>query len=188
MRKLFLWLFIPFLLFAEENYTGVGDTASITSILVDGTKQYTTIFNMRGEDLWVLIFVNDTAEALFGNDSINFEWGIQLGFWCFDSARALDTLWGDHIVMDTIEQDSLGKSNNARMSPSGDVTYALRGVDSSNTVTGYCYQQRKIEIEDVWAPLFRGWVHSLGDPNADENALDIRFQFIQKAYNPVRRK
>jgi len=186
MRKLLL-LLIPFLLFADENYTGVGDTASISSVLVDGTKQYTTVFNMRGEDVWIAMLVDDTAESGFANDSTYYEWGIQLGSPCLDSGETEDTVWEDHIVIDTMVVDSFGVSNNATMGTDGAITRYISGIDTSS-VSGYATQMRKPDITDVYAPLIRGWVNSLGDPSKDGNGLDIRFQFIQKAYVPTRRR
>lgn len=179
MKTFLLLMLIPLFLYAGENYNGFKDTSSISGVLVDGTKKYTTAFDLSpGHDFWIIAMVNDTSEDGFASDSINFEWGIQVGNWCLDTGEAADTCWEAHTPVDTIAQDSLGVSNNYTFA-NGAITRTKGGVDTLS-VGGYAYQMVKIDLDDIWGCFIRGWVNSLGDPSKDGYGLDIRFHFMQR--------
>lgn len=194
MKKLLLILVLFSLTYAGWrdsvvlNRNGWSDTASISGILVDGTKKYTSIFNLGdGMDLLVICKVNDTAEAGFADDSVNFEWGIQTGCQCLDTGGTLDTCWDEHIVCDTMDAGAYGTANNQLMGTNRSLTRTLGGHDTTS-LDGYVYQVRNPEFDDIWNCLVRGWVNSIGDPSKDGAGLDLQFQFIQKQYNFFRRK
>ena len=191
----FFWIFILALnLFAGWrdsvclNWNGYTDTASISGTLTDGTKKYTSFFVIGDNmDLIAVCMVDDTAEAGFADDSVNYEWGIQTACVCLDSGETIDTCLDEEIVLDTMDAGAYGTANVQTMGTDESVTRTLGGHDTTN-VDGYVYQVRRPEYRDIWNCLVRGWVNSIGDPSKDGAGLDIRFQFIQKQYNSVRRK
>jgi hypothetical protein len=164
------------------NWNGWLDTASITDTLIDGTKSYTRVFPLAdGSDVRVICLVDDTAEAGFADDSVNFEWGYQSGSLCLDSGETIDTCWDIPCVIDTCDAGNYSTLTVSTMSVTGEISRTLQTVDTL-LIDGYAMQSRAPDIMNEWDMLIRFWVNSLGDPSKDGAALDIRFQFIQKQY------
>lgn len=195
MKKIFISVFLMAVMvfpasWRIENWRGLGDTTSITDTLDSNTVYYAhTAWSLTdGEDIRFICKVNDTAEAGFASDSVNFEWGYVLGNLCFDSTDSLiDTCWKkvNPIVLDTMTVDSFGVQNFGKVAADGSFTSSLGVIDTSE-VAGFAIQD--IWFVPEWAMLIRPYVKGLGDANADAKALKIKFEMVRREYSQIREK
>lgn len=191
MKKLFLALLVPFLLFASENYNGVNDTLRITDTLAADSIRYTATFNLSDclaafEKLRTVVLANDTSSAGCTSDSLHFIWGIQTGSMVLDSTfAAFDTAWDDTITVDTFNIDSISATNMAKIGTDGKVTWTRdQGVDTSY-VTGFAYQSR--EYQPPWDELARYWAAGISGQKSSR-AIVLMFHNKYPIYKATRRQ
>ena len=192
MRKATLILFLMVgLVFGQVyNTTPYTDTCWITDTLDSATVYYGKTFNVADAQplKYMVCKVNDTAEAGYANDSVQFEWGYERGFLSLDSAADEDTVWERvHIFVDSMCVGNFGAAiisgtvTHDILTP--DFTYA--GEADTSNVTGFAVQVRPLGNYH-YSHFIRPWVKSLGKANKDAAALYLQFHLIQKKYSYTR--
>jgi len=171
----------------DLNWNGYGDTSIITDTLDSATIYYGGFLPMsRYENLKITVKCNDTAEAGFKNDSVNFEWGFQTGTFSKDSAGKRDTIFAkeDRFIVDTMCADSFGVGTAGSINSSGTLTRSWNQASDTSQIIGYAIQRRQFSPE--WDVLIRPWAKSLGGLNKDGAPLKLIFQFDQRTAKPVK--
>lgn len=183
MRRSFLFVILAAALVSAAptlNWTGYGtDTyTDITDSLGASQVKYSDVYQLSSfEDSRIVLCVDDTSSAGFASDSIVIEWGYQTGSVVLNSSDALDTLWDDRIVMDTISTDSAGIARTGIASADGSLTRYWEQHSDTSSVSGYMCQSRWFVPE--WDILVRFWVNGLTG-NELGSTQKIRFQFRQR--------
>lgn len=184
MKKMFLLLFVLVSLgFSVNNpkvtnWVGYLDTAIISTVLDSGTVYYGRVFNLTEyEDCRMVNMVNDTDEAGFAGDSINYIWGYQTGAIILNALNVVDTAWDDRMVVDSTAAGDFGKDTLGVVDPTGTLTRLYKYSDTLN-VTGYAYQSRWIIPE--WDCLWRPWAMGIGGLMNKQSAPDLRFAIIRR--------
>lgn len=169
---------------ADNNYNGRKDSASVLEFKADSLK-YTKNFSLsHGEDVRIVLKVDDTTSAGFASDAVKIQWGYQTGVPCYDSAGNVDTCYDTRIVIDTMDVDSFGIENLGVAGADLSLTRTFGPADTSN-VTGYAYQSRAIVPE--WDALIRFWVQGLAGNEAVSDQVVI-FNMFRRTYMSVRQK
>lgn len=195
MKKLlFFVLLFNRLIFASyaHNWTGLGDTLSITDTLDSLEVHYTEAYELSPyyEDLYVICKANDTGTASFNNDSLFFEWGYEVGYICLDSSGDEDTLWDDRITVDTMCADSFGTANVETQGTDGDFDQTLLNDVDTSDVSGFACQVRR--IQPPWGILIRFYASGLGNAGAagarqrDDQPLELWFDVKRRYFVPMR--
>lgn len=190
MKKMVFWLLLACLsTFALENWTGWKDTLAVRDTLDSATAYYTnpTLLSQY-ENIRLIVLCDDTAEAGFSGDSVNFRYGYQTGAKVLDTNSQtlytiVDTAWDDRIVLDTFTVDSFGVAHVGTYGSDGTLTRTWKNVDTTY-VSGYAYQSRNFSPE--WDLFIRFWVESLGGANADGKALRLFLVPIRRVYSNTR--
>lgn len=175
-----------------KNWEGLQDTARIDSFnalqLLFGRAFPLT----EGEDIQIIMKVDDSTQAGFANDSTKFHWGFQTGSLTKDTAGNVDTIFQgeDIVVLDTCLTDSFGLSVKSTQASNGVITKTLRGVDTSS-VTGWAIQRRWAVPE--WGLLIRPWVQGLAVTgseigNLTGEELVLEFQINRRIGTQIIRK
>lgn len=203
MKKLFFLLFFA-LAFNRlsygsyaHNYNGTGDTLSINETLDSLEVHYTEALELSPfyEDLVVTSMCDDTGIAGFGNDSVNYEWGFEIGIILLDSSGNEDTLWDDRVVVDTMCADSFGVENIESLGVNGTFTQTLLNDVDTSDVSGYACQTRK--VSGIWGVLIRYFAKGIGNAvgagsagarQRDDQDIEIFFDTKWRTFVPVRRK
>lgn len=187
MKKfLFILAFVGFCFATgpNTNWNGLGDTSSIDSLMADSLK-YSRVFELsKHEDIAVIVKCDDTTSALFASDSIQVEYGYEVGYIVYNSSGAKDTAWSPKIVLDTIKNDSLGKMRGGFVLPDGTDTTYLGSLDTSN-VSGFANQISWFVPR--WGILIRYFAQGLAGNNADNPLLWV-FDHKRRLFVGTRQK
>jgi len=183
MKSILLVLLIAGIVAAQFNYSGYRDTVAVTAFNADSSGVTRAFELSQFENLRVHAMANDTSSAGYDGDSIQFQWGIQLGDIVINSSAKRDTTWLEKILVDTFDimtagnlvapvktTDSLGFVGQARLF-----------IDTSN-VTGYAIQSRA--VVPYWAPIFRFWYAGIGD-NITGSYVRLIFGQTRRQYSVV---
>lgn len=166
---------------AVVNTKGWLDTATISAVLAEDTLRRTAAFSLTdGEDIALLLKVDDTTSAGFASDSVQFFYWYESGFVTEDSAGNRDTAWmaESPIVIDTMSSDSFGVSVNGYCTASG-YTYPNWDNRADTTyLTGYATQIR--QILPFWGDLIRFGATGMADNCG--SALVIVFEVRRRAF------
>lgn len=185
MIKRLIFILLPLVVMAQENYNGLGDTAYILDTLQTDTLKYTKVFLLSAnENLRVIIKTDDTSTAGFASDSIAFDFGYQTGEVVYNSAGTRDTAWDDRMQIDSMVGDSFGVANVGTTDADAVLTRYYGGVDTSS-VSGFAIKSRLIVPE--WGTLIRFWAK--GRPtNRKGKILLLCFDLKRRQYSNVRSK
>jgi hypothetical protein len=164
-----LLLFYYLLTAAPVTHNGWSDVDSIGTTI--GNDTVTKVFGSKwsdwsgAEDAAFLIKVNDTSTARFAKDSIDFIFGVQLGFITTDSTRAkrvIDTAKSIYIDIDTFRISNAGTIRTWRLDNDG-LAYTGDGVDTLD-VRGFATQiipMTGARQLPSWAHIIRPYVKGL---------------------------
>lgn len=163
---------------ANNNWRGTLDTAKIHDVLGEDSLIYTSwLWLGKGENLRIICKADKKGDAGFASDSLEFDWGFQVGTIVRDSAGNLDTLADmKRIKLDAFSTDSLGKGPYEKTQDTL-YTYGNQnlGVDTSS-VSNWAVQNLLAIPE--WSPLIRFWV--MGNTDITADTLDIEFELHQR--------
>ena len=186
IKQLLTILFITFATFAtnNDNWNWLLDIGEIEDTLTNGVTGYTEAFNLsNGEDTRVLLMVDDTSSAGFASDSVNIVWGYQTGSMVINTSNVVDTLWDDHITIDTCVTDSFGVSVHGSVASDGSLTREWNQRSDTSSVTGYAVQSRWFIPE--WDMVIRFWSTGVTGNNGDSELL-LRIAYKQRLWSNVK--
>lgn len=129
----------------------------------------------------LIMKVDDSTAAGFADDSTEFGWGYQLGFFVLDSAGNVDTLWPDAgwVSVDTVANSGLGATDGSAYSTAqGTATFTWSGASGeadTSLIPGYAVQFRRVQVP--FADVFRLYADGLTGNNADTLDLVIEAHF-----------
>lgn len=186
-RFMFCFLLLVGCVFSAENWNGWRDTSAVIDTLEADTIKYSKAFSLTdGEDVRVVLLHDDTSSAGFSSDSMKVQWGYQTGCPVLDSGGSIDTIWDDFIVIDTLDDDSLGKARSVygSVTYSGTLTREWKKRSDTLSVSGYAIQNRWFVPE--WNVLIRYFVKGLTGNNAG-CSNEFRFMHCQREGAKVKR-
>lgn len=189
MCKFFaLLLLIGGFTFGQMNYSGYKDTVAVSDFNADSSGVTKAFDLSRYEDLRVAVYADDSSEAGYDSDSINFAWGIQFGNVVINTSGLRDTTWQGRYTVDTFDILTAGNltPNYYNIDSSGYYQKTRLFIDTSN-VTGWAVQDRQPFINACrrpWAPLFRFWYIGLGD-NITGSFVELMFGQTRELYSNV---
>jgi hypothetical protein len=168
--------------FANDNYTGYGDTSNVPGFKSNLTK-YSKWFRLSAYlNSRLDIMANDTSSAGFASDSVKFIWGIQTGHPVYNASGARDTVISKmKIVLDTFDVKS-GWLPDTLIQVGTDYSFSqVQGLVDTVNVTGYAVQTSNFAPEwDVW---IRGFATGLSG-NKVGSYVKILFSLTRKEKNP----
>lgn len=170
-KVLMVVIFLAGVLFGSENWNGWNDTSAVSSFRCDSIA-YTLAFDIaKYEDIVVMVKADDTSEAGFASDSINFRYGLQGGTQTKDNGGNIDTSWNPVVWIDSMVLANIGT-----------VTAGLTdGWIDTNNVTGWAYQERRVNAVTgySWRPLMRYVFEGLSD-NITGSFLKLQLQHTRR--------
>jgi len=184
--------FIVGIVFGQvKNTTPYTDTCWISETLDSAVIYYGKAFVMADAqpEKVMICKVDDTTAAGFASDSIQFDWGYQLGYLTMDSANLEDTLWTkEFFFLDSMSTANFGAADVEGYVRSSDmvaVIDSLSGQADTTDVDGYASQARPFSLLK-WAHFIRPWVRGLGKNQLKGEELRLNMHLIQKYYNHTR--
>src|SRR4030042_951013 len=172
--------------FGEDlNWNGILDTAIISGFRSDSLKWSKGFQLSAGQDVRVILKVNDTAMPGLGSDSIGIRWGYMTFCHCLDTAQNVavpDTCVDQAIVVDTMDATAIAKSGTFASSDSAG--YLQRNHRYADTLRcrGWVTQSRSLYPE--WDQYIKFFVKGIGD-NDPRYYLKVHFQVIRRQYVPA---
>jgi len=165
------------------NWKGYSDTSNIGGMKATATGYSSAFILTDGEDLRILMKADDTTAAGYKNDSVQFEWGYQLGTITKGTSGVRDTLWSaeDMIVVDTMDADSFGVGQRGTTATNGTITRVWERAADTSDVAGWAIQSRRIVPE--WAEIFRFWATGLAG-NLTADSVKVNVEVHQRKYVP----
>jgi len=182
MKSLILIFLLSIFCMAQYDYSGWGDTVSIVESLDSATVRYTDWIPglNRYSEVWVIAACDDTANAGFASDEINYEFGFQVGTFTMDSNTVeyaqIDTSSEKVLItIDTMTVDSFGVSNHTGyIDDEGNIVVNNRGAIDTSEVPGYATMYRYFEKPK--GHLIRFWAIGLGGAQSSDSVV-CKFNF-----------
>ena len=163
MKKLLITLIFAMSAFGStKNWTGI-DTCAIHGFTGTAIK-YSKVFRLTDfEDMRLLVLVDDTSSSGFSGDSVDMNYGYQLGHKTMNDTGGFDTSWQQLVLLDSIKADSfgLGKTDTSSVDSTGTL-FSSSNLGRADTldVTGWASASTWFVPE--WAVFVRFWVNGRG--------------------------
>ena len=185
--SLLLLILVSFCFSGEDlNWNGWEDTVAISSTLAVGTTYYTKAFALsRYDNIKLMVKCNDTTNAGFAGDSVNFGYGFQTGVETENSSGLRDTAWmeEDRFDIDTMVVDSFGVGSKGYVGADGTLNRFWNNASDTSSVTGFAIQRRQFSPE--WDVLIRFYILPITG-NLTGSPLNLIFQVDQRKHQPVK--
>lgn len=187
MRKVAILMVLAVFLVSGQvgNTIGWGLSDTITDLAADSTS-YSAAFELSvGEDIRLLLKMDDTTETGYANDSIEFRYAFQTGTVTTDTAGDKDTAWCEPLIrLDTITSSNLGVlgDTTAYVDSTGTVHRNTGGIDTLS-VNGWAVCTKWFEPE--WDELVRYWFEALTD--MDPEPIELILEVHRRDYVQTRR-
>jgi len=134
----------------------IRDTISDTTTYIYGD----IIYSSNIENIEMIICVDDTTSSGFGDDSINFQYGIQLIKILTNTSNIVDTLHGLYVVVDTITPTSFGNVTEINLTELDGITHKSH-IDTLS-ISGYACQHTFIINNAIKSTYMRPFIRGLG--------------------------
>lgn len=140
--------------YGDLNWTGYGDTCTITAFRADSLKYSRARALSAYENLRIDVWAQDTSSAGYASDSISFTWGIQMGH-AYDSQAVRCTLWVQpRVCADSFRLSSAIKKDTFAVIDTNGSYYVFKNiVDTSKSD----YARQSCSLTPNWDVLFRTW-------------------------------
>lgn len=140
--------------YGDLNWTGYGDTCTITAFRADSLKYSRARALSAYENLRIDVWAQDTSSAGYASDSISFTWGIQVGH-AYDSVGTRCTLWlRPRMLADSFRLATAIKKDTFTIVDTNGLFWVYKNVvDTSKTD----YARQSANLTPNWDVLFRTW-------------------------------
>jgi hypothetical protein len=131
----------------------------------------------------VITMTDDTTQAGFASDSINFEFGFQVATTCYDTTTdttarikdVVDTLPRPLLItLDTMRADSFGvAAQSGYVDPEGDIVVSQTGAVDTSNVDGYAAMFNT--FAKPVGHMIRMWTKGLGGKQISSDSTKVMF-------------
>ena len=176
----------------DRNSNGFDTLRVLTGALATDSIRYSDAMLLSaGEDIRWIMMCDDSTNAGFASDSIQFRWGYQTGSIVIDSSLSSvtgkDTIWDIRIVIDTMDIDSFFSTADTigYVESDGSLTRPWNNKADTSNVAGFAVQTRWFVPE--WDELIRWWGQGMAG-NDQNDSLEYFLVNKRRTYVQTRGK
>jgi len=186
MKTLPLIFALVFMASAQFNYSGYLDTAEVAGWRGTATGTTRAFELSKFENILLKAHANDTGSSGYASDSIQFQWGIEVGDITVNTIGKKDTTWQERYIVDTF--DILTTGNMVKPYHVIDTTgsYGMTKLFIDTVyVTGWAVQSREPFATIPWYPIYRFWYTGLAGNKTATSYVRLMFGQSRRVYQNV---